>query len=496
MKPIYHYLYIFGAAAVLSFGSCSEDLNSPILEEPESIVMPQAVAIEENQLFGVWEAMNTYGDNNQNYFEEKYRIEFSTVEDAEAVYSHWYTNADTGLRDSVCDMQYTYGLDGGTIVLTPKLAEAAAGAAIITATHTGDNRMLLTVNNSNRIDSICTLTRTGDPEPSILSVDRTMPQPGELVRVTGRNLQFVSSIFLPTTEGEIQVTDFTPDSKEISFRIPDGVNYAQGSIRMESASAKVNCYSPGYMFSTNCVFFRNFKSDGSAPYKGTEFEYTINNMGTLKSNIANLSSKDLPEGHSLKQATDIVHPDSLLSFYGKTPVGWPLATKSDDKKGYMRFSTGDRFEYALQHCNGLFTERTPCKDLAIQMDIYVMSDDKPEWNTGYLSWRLNKDRSDLGNSMSADVAGWQRDTPMSFADGWRTFSIPLSEFSVTTQGDAYSTLGGLISNLKKNNLQTILTVVNYQLDDLHPAMSLSKFQFNVANIRLVPYSTPSNTPIN
>ena len=150
---------------------------------------------------------------------------------------------------------------------------------------------------------------------------------------------------------------------------------------------------------------------------------------------------------------------------------------------------------SVVHCNGLFTARTPCSQLAIQMDIYVVSDDVPEWSTGYMSWRFNKDRNDIGSSMSADVAGWEKGSPLSFADGWRTFTIPLSEFSVT-ETDAYSTLGGLINLLKTSNFQTILTVVNFSLDELHPAVALSKFQFNVANIRLVPYSIPSNTLIN
>lgn len=494
MKLKYLFLSILWAAASFSLISCSEDLNSPVLPEAGSIVLPEAVALDGNLLFGVWEAKTSYGNNNQNYFEEQFRIDFSTVEDAEAIYSHWYTNAETGIRDSVCDMQYSYEFDGETVILTPKQTEAAAGAAVIMATHMGNNRLLLTIDNNGRTDSICTLIRTGDPEPSILSVNRTLPKVGEVIKVTGRNLQFVDHVYLPTVDGEMEITDFTPGSKEISFTLPPA-NYTQGSIRMASTSAKVNCYSPAYMFCKTCVFFYNFKSEGlSKPYVGSEFEYTIKDMGGLKDKVVNLASDDLPEGHSLTQAQGLVHPDSLLSFYGATPIEWPVATKTDDKKGYLRFSSGDRFEYVLNNCNGLFTERTPCSQLAIQMDIYVMSDDKPEWNTGYMSWRLNKDQSALDGSMAANVAGWEKGAPLSFAEGWSTFTIPLSKFTATQTG-AYSTLGGLIAQLKGSNLQTILTIVNYPLDGLHSATALSKFQFNIANIRLVPYNTPANTPI-
>lgn len=495
MKLKYLFLSFALVTVNLLSTSCSEDLDFPVLLETGSIVLPEATVLDENLLFGVWEAETSYGNNNQNYFEEQYRIDFSTVEDAEAVYSHWYTNAETGIRDSVCDMKYSYELDGGTVILTPEQAEAAAGATTIKAIYTGNNKLFLTSENCGRIDSICTLVRTGDPEPSVLSVDRTLPQVGEVITVTGRNLQFVDHVYLPTIQGEMEITNFTSGSKEISFTLPQG-DYVQGSIRLESTSAKVNCYSPAYMFCEDCVFFHNFKSEGlSKPYVGSEFEYTIKDMGELKSNVANFASNDLPDGHSLLQTQGVLHPDSLLSFYGKTLVEWPIATKTDDKKGYLRFSSGDRFEYVMEHCNGLFTARTPCSQLAIQMDIYVVSDDVPEWSTGYMSWRFNKDRNDIGSSMSADVAGWEKGSPLSFADGWRTFTIPLSEFSVT-ETDAYSTLGGLINLLKTSNFQTILTVVNFSLDELHPAVALSKFQFNVANIRLVPYSIPSNTLIN
>ena len=82
---------------------------------------------------------------------------------------------------------------------------------------------------------------------------------------------------------------------------------------------------------------------------------------------------------------------------------------------------------------------------------------------------------------------------MNFADGWRTLTIPLSEFPLTKGGRA-STIGGLINRLKSSNTQSLFTVVNYPLDAIHPAKALRSFQFSIANIRLVPYATPVNTP--
>ena len=474
--------------------SCSEDLDSPVLPEAGSVTLPEAQPLDDDELFGMWEALTSYGIKNQNYFEEQYWIEFQSVSDGEAVYSHWHTDVETGLRDSVCNVGYTYEFDGSTVTLTPNTAAEVAGAAVITGTHTGDGRMLLTTDDNGHTGSICTLTRTGDPEPAVTGVDRTLPRPGDVVTVTGSNLQFVDHIYLPTVSGELEITDFKAGSRELSFTLPD-VDYVQGSIRLQSLSAGVNCYSPAYMFCDNTVFFHNFISDGfSSPYIGSEFEYTISDMGTLKDHVSALSSDNLLDGHSLLDASGISSPDSLLSLFGDTTVDWTTAKTTDDKVGYLRFSNGDLFQYAMDNSDGLFNERTHCSRLAIQMDIYVVSNGRPEWNTGYLSWRLTNDQNSLTSSMLANVAGWERDTPMSFADGWSTFTIPLSTFTVTASSNA-STLGGLIRQLKDSNLQTVLTLVNYSLDDLHPATALNSFQFCIADTRLVPYVTPSNTPI-
>lgn len=496
MKRKYLFISLLCLAAGFVSTSCSESLDSPVLPEAGGITLPQAVPLEDDQLFGVWEAETSYGDNSQNYFEEEFRLEFTTVEDGEAVYSHWFNDAITTKRDSVCNMRYTFVFDGFTAVLTPQQTEAAAGAAVMTATHMGDNRLLLTVESGGITDSICTLTRTGDPEPSIISVNRTLPQAGEKIIVKGRNLQFVSKVFLPVDGGEVEVNEFTPGSKEISFVLPSGKVYAPGSIRLESESAKVSCFSPAYMFCEDCVFFKKFEVSGSKPdYTGSEFENTIGiNDTPLLSGAKAWPSNNLPTGHSLYDKT-FSKPEYLLSFFGDAPVAWPLATGTDDKKGFMRLSSGDCFQRVLDKCKGRIKNTTRTDQLAIQMDIYVESDGKPEWNTGYLSWRLNKSVNSLTSTTTANVAGWEKNAPMSFEDGWQTFTIPFTAFPVTKSG-SYTTIGGMISQLLASKYQTILTLVNYPLNDnLHPSTPLNRFQFSIANIRLVPCVAPPNKKI-
>lgn len=211
------------------------------------------------------------------------------------------------------------------------------------------------------------------------------------------------------------------------------------------------------------------------------------------SGAKNLTMENLPAGHCL-EGTNVKSPDAFLSFFGNKPLAsWALATKTDDKKGYIRFSSGDRFLYVIdQNAKQDVKASTPCADLALQMDVYVTADGEPVWNTGYISYRLNKDQSSLTSSVVANVAMWTEEEPMSFADGWKTLTIPLSAFSMT-RSPSTATLGGLINSLMSSNLQTILTLVNYSLDALHPAKEVSNFQFNIANIRLVPYAIPNST---
>ena len=472
---------------LLITASCSKEIDGPVLPDPVGTPIPQAVSLDAQQLFGIWGATVSHD------YTQSYRVEFQSVDDGEAVLSHWFTDGETEIEDSVYQAEYTYTFDGSTVELTPKAAWKATGASSIKAVHIGNNRLALYTSNEHFTDTICTLSRIGDPEPTITSVDRTMPHAGETVTVTGRNLQFVDHVYLPARSGEIEVKDFVPGSKQISFRVPTG-SYAPGSIRFQSTSAHVSCYSPAYMFCDDCVFFYSFNNfNTKAPYTGTEFEYTINAMGSLRDNVQPVSTGNLPNGHSLIVADkSIAHPDSLLSFFGESLVAWPQDASTDPSKGYLRFSSADRFQYVIDHSDGQVTGRMRANDLAVQTDVYVYSDGLPQWNTGYLSYRLNKDQNSLTSTMIANVAMWDKETPADFSDGWKTLTIPLSAFRFVAN-DATMSLSALIGQLKSSNLQTIIKLVNYPLDDMHPTQAIKSFQFNMANMRLVPYRTPANT---
>ena len=471
--------------------SCNKDIEAPSLSAPESVTVTQGTTLSADQLFGIWEGTTAVGTDNTNYFDQSYRIEFQSVDDAEALFSHWFTNATSALRDSVCNLAYNYEFNGTTVELTPQATATAAGAVKIKAVHTGNNQMVLYAIKDQVTTSMCTLTRTGDPEPSVTGVDRTLPKAGERVTLTGRNLQFVDHLYLPTATGEVEVADFTATSKQIQFVVPQAT-LVPGHVRCQATGAHVNAYSPA-MFCSNCVFFRDFSTQGTkSPYTGTEFENTINITQSLFDKVTVNRSDNLPEGHALKGVTGIVNPDYMLCFFGDTPTAWAVDAGLDPGTGMLRFSLGDRMQYVINHADGMVTAKSKCKEVAIEMDIYVSSNGQPVWNTGFMSFRLDKDQGkSLTQSWFAQTAMWELDTPVSFADGWKTYTIPLSTFRVT-ESETYATVGALASYLTKNKKQAIIKLLNYQLDATHPAQALSSFQFCIANMRLVPYGIPAN----
>ena len=476
--------------------SCSKDIDAPSLPSPVGVEVAAGTTLAADQLFGIWEGTTEVGTTNANHFEQSYRIEFQSVDDGTALFSHWYVDAATTTRDSVCNVEYTYLFDGSTIEFMA--TRRHAGAAAIKAVHTGNNQMELYTTNEGLTTRICTLERTRGPEPAVTGVDHTLPQAGQTVTITGRNLQFVDRLFLPTASGETEVTDFTATSKQIVFTLPQ-TNLAPGYIRCQATDSKVSTYTPA-MFCRNCVFFHDFSTHGTAaPYTGTEFENTINITQSLFDKITVVSSDNLPEGHCLSvlrsQLSTMVCPDVMLCFFGNTPTAWPEDTSLDPSTGMLRFSFGDRMQYVIDHSDGLITATSKCKEVAVEMDIYVFSNGHPVWDTGFMSFRLDKDQSkSLTQSWFAQTAAWSYEAPVSFADGWKTFTIPLSAFAVT-ESDLYATVGSLATYLRANKKQSVIKLLNYQLDATHAAQALDTFQFCIADMRLVPYGIPKNTAL-
>ena len=87
---------------VVALTSCNKDIEGPVLPEPVSTPVATAVALDANQLFGIWGATKQGGTANGTSFNQTYRVEFQSVDDGEAVLSHWFTNGSSETSDSLC----------------------------------------------------------------------------------------------------------------------------------------------------------------------------------------------------------------------------------------------------------------------------------------------------------------------------------------------------------------------------------------------------------
>lgn len=445
---------------------CNERLNAPELPAVDSDVIPAAIPMDAARIPGLWVSTDSLN---------RYVIEFTDVTDSMAIVSHYFTNATNGMSDSIVGRMYQFSYKEGDFMLTPSADAQAKGSMPMHAVHAGEQILQLFVTHpSGYCNQICQLNRQSGPIPVIMAVNRTLPKAGEMVVVSGRNLQNVDHLYLPTFSGWYEIVEKVVSSRSIQFVMPVG-DFCQGSIRCQVSEDKLSVYSPAYMFAHDGIMMHSFSENGTTKadhYAGSEFEFSIKDLGQLKQNVYT--------------------PGDKICFFGETAIAWPVATGKDDKKGYLRFSTGDRLKTILERYeasgNALITKHTPCSDLALQMDIYVESNGNPIWNTGYISFRLNKDRTE-GEAV-ANVLGWNKDQPMNFSDGWQTFTIPLQEFAMTRS----LRLEQLINTLLSGNLQTILTIMNYPLGEHYPATALDQFQFSIADIRLVPITNPINTP--
>jgi hypothetical protein len=428
---------LLNIALVLTLGlaACQEDNSIPTLPSTLDATLPQGTALDRDLLFGVWSGSPVADGTAADRFTQTFQVDFSTVEDAEAIVSHWYTDGGSESADSVVNLSYTYSCTDTQIILKPGTVAAARGASRLIGVYQGNATLDLYTGSDEGVSRVARLTRIGNPSPVVTAVDYTLPSAGDRVTITGRNLQFVDHVYFPVInaageDAEVEAADFVPGSKQITVTVPEG-QFRRGSLRLAASTSVGDCYTAPYMFATDCIY------------------------------------------------------SAGVTLFGDDPVAVPVATGTDDKLGYLRItSSGESLQTALDRCGGAYARYTPTTQLAIQMDLYVETDGEPVWRSGYISYRLNKDQNSLTSSMVANVALWDRETPCLFTDGWKTLTIPLTTFSAAATADL--TLGSFIQQLKSANLQTILTFVNYPLDTLHPAVAMTAFRMQIANIRLVP----------
>lgn len=244
--------------------------------------------------------------------------------------------------------------------------------------------------------------------PSVTSIDNTLPQPGETVRVYGANLQETTKITLP---GDVEVTSgivSDPDGEFYAFVMPEGVTEC-GSITSEGANG--TAVSPDNFNDAQTVII-NF--DGV----GTQDFWSWSETGSM------INDEDLVD-------------DPLNSGRGKVLQIIPQRMIDAGGVAASKSRATECWANNLPDLSAI-PANTPVTELAYQFDVYV-----PEaWegtghvqitlvnNVSWNGWGSNETKSET--TITYVWAPWLNadgtTTPF-FTTGWQTVTIPLSEFS-------------------------------------------------------------------
>lgn len=244
--------------------------------------------------------------------------------------------------------------------------------------------------------------------PSVTSVDNTLPQPGETVRVYGANLQETTKVTLP---GGVEVTSgivSDPDGEFYAFVMPEGVTEA-GAITSEGAN--------GTAVSPDC----------------------FNDARTVIINFDGVGEQDFwswSETGSMINNEDLVN-DPLNSGRGKVFQVIPQRMIDAGGVAASKSRATECWAKNLPDVSAIPVS-TPVTDLAYQFDVYV-----PEnWEgTGHVqitlvnnvSWTgWGSDETKNETTITYVWAPWLNadGTTQPFrTSGWQTITIPLAEFS-------------------------------------------------------------------
>ncbi len=314
--------------------------------------------------------------------------------------------------------------------------------------------------------------------PTITGVDNTLPQVGELITVTGTNLQEITSVTLP---GGVVVTDgitSDEDGEWFAFTMPSGVT-SSGAITCVGANG--TAISPDYFNNMNCYII-NF--DGLGEQGGWSATFTSDDL------------VDDPLNSGRGKVVQLI-PDSYLAENGAVSAG------VSNIKGWWT-AGNDAATDDWNRMTSYIPAETLVSDLALQFDIYC-----PEaWNlTGQLEITLQNNLSTYGwgsagtrpsdeyiNQAYAWVPWMDESTGENTGafqtTGWTTITVPLSKFgNYSGEGDTH-TFQDVIDDRNAGSYRNFGFMfcnsdVTFSDDIAYPASACS-LKIYLDNFRIVP----------
>ncbi|KAF2507037.1 hypothetical protein EYY60_21250 [Flavobacterium zhairuonense] len=241
-------------------------------------------------------------------------------------------------------------------------------------------------------------------KPAITDISNTMPNPGEIITVSGSGLTEIKKVTFP---GNVVVTTgivSDPDGEFFMVTMPNGVSDNGGSLFVEGSNGGV--YSPAY-FNFKKGLLLNFDGQGQHGYWGTS---------TSMIQPADLESATIGTGN-VSQGKYVPHrPARIASFEaGKNRLSevWTAGNGVDNWRSQL---------------TPYIPANTPLDKVAFQFDVFVPDAWK---DSGFLKICM------INNFNGGEWAGavynyvpWIVDgksTEFKTA-GWRTVTIPLNKF--------------------------------------------------------------------
>jgi hypothetical protein len=301
--------------------------------------------------------------------------------------------------------------------------------------------------------------------PGVNSVSYTFPKPGDKIYLDGLYLGATTEINFPGPSGEVKATEYSIiNDKRIQVTVPAGVGSVSGAIRIV-ADGDIY-YSPAYMFYSQGIFLKTFlETDVLVPgtYANTKV-YSDPIQITALTGLTN-------------------NPDNIMAI-PEVAKNIAVATGTSVSSNFFKFYAYKGFNKVIANSNSGIIKTSKLENLAIQFDLYI----KNPWNSGVIAFKMNKNNSGKNAQYIYNIAPWTTTNPYTFENGWRTITVKFSDFPSLALG----TLDSYITAITSNNYEAMLAFANYDMNaDGHAPQALTNFQMYIANVRLVPTTTPN-----
>lgn len=314
--------------------------------------------------------------------------------------------------------------------------------------------------------------------PSVTEISYTMPKPGNVIRLTGKNLYDKAKVFFPSSTGEKEgtVKNVSPDATSMDVLVPEGVGDKAGYIRIESEGTSV-VMDGIVMFYKQGVFLREFTDE--------ELKLGVSSGSLTQNKFALYNPANRPDND-----INPVNPDYFVYFKNNS-----IPVSTSNHGAYLRFCTRAQIEKVLETNTNLTTE-TLIKDIAMQLDVYMPT----PWMSGMLAWRIDKDAGSVNGSRVLNVAPWTVGSSFDFGGEWHTLTYKLTDFILATGEAEIMTLGawlgkyGMTAKDVSKIATSLFTFVNgncmyksgQSADPQWDCVPITDFEMGLANMRLVP----------